>query len=491
MKYKRLKMIGDLIPKNSVIADIGTDHGILPFYLVDERKAKKVIATDISMTSIDILEEKISQFKNKKIETRWGDGLSPIRIDEVEGVVLTGLGGFLIKELLEKDLEKVRKLDFLILQANVGIEELRKYIHSINFKIEEEIDLFDGKHYYTIIKAVPGNEKYTDLEYRFGKIHLKRKSLAFQRMIRELISWYYQILKEIDKKSVIDSSQREKELQQEIKLLKEILEGDSMITLRDFADYIEEIIPLELKVEGDNCGIQVGDPRDKITKMLISLDHDKESIEYAIENGYDAIFAHHPLLRPAIDTVINEGGTQGVAFQAIKNGISLYTAHTNLDSVRGGVSDVLGKLCGLDQEKTDVLAPSEFSKNEGLGRVGEIEETEIHEYLKMIKENLGQESLIVWGKPEGIVKKVAVCGGSGASFIEDVQDLEVDVYLTGDLRYHQSKAAAETGLLLVDLGHYGSEKIILPRMEELVKDKFSGIETKVFYRTDQYKRNII
>lgn len=226
MKYKRLKKIGDLIPEYSVIADIGTDHGILPFYLVDNRKARHVIATDISMTSIDILQEKIDQYHKEKIETRLGDGLETIKKGEVDGVVLTGLGGFLIRDLLEKDREKVQELDFLVLQANVGIEELRRYLHSVSFRIKEEKDLFDGKHYYTIIKAVPGEEKYTDLEYRFGKIHLERKSPAFQRMIQELISWYHEILEEIDEKSKVDWTKREEELQAEIKLLEKILGED-------------------------------------------------------------------------------------------------------------------------------------------------------------------------------------------------------------------------------------------------------------------------
>ena len=264
-----------------------------------------------------------------------------------------------------------------------------------------------------------------------------------------------------------------------------------MITLKDFAEYIESIVPLNLKMEGDNCGIQVGDPKDSISKLLISLDHDKESIEYAIENGFDGIFAHHPLLRPAIETVINQGGVEGVAFQAIKNGISLYTAHTNLDAVRGGVNDCLASLCGLDPEKAKVISPSEDSENEGMGRYGEIEEMETTDYLEKIKENLDQDSLVVWGRPEGTIESIAVCGGSGASFLEEVLDLGVDCYLTGDLRYHQSKAATEEGLLLVDLGHYGSVKIVLPRMEELVKEKFPEIETEIFYRTDKYKRNII
>ena len=143
---ERLQTIANFVPKNSVVADIGTDHGYIPIYLIENNISKKVIATDISKNSLEKAIENVNIYNyENKIDTRHGNGLETIKEYEVDTVIIAGMGGILIKDILDKSWSKRDSITNFILQPNIATSELRKYLIEKNFEILDEKLVKDGK----------------------------------------------------------------------------------------------------------------------------------------------------------------------------------------------------------------------------------------------------------------------------------------------------------------------------------------------------------
>lgn len=129
----------------------------------------------------------------------------------------------------------------------------------------------------------------------------------------------------------------------------------------------------------------------------------------------------------------------------------------------------------------DIYKLANRGKEFGYGRIGEIEEIYLDEYLKIIKEKLDTEYLTVYGNRDKTIKTVALCGGSGASFIKDAFLNKADVYITGDIKYHDAQYGDELGLTIVDAGHFHTEKVILPVIKEYLERNIKGtIEIEIY-----------
>lgn len=173
---KRLQAIADFVKKDSQVCDIGTDHGYIPVYLIKENISKKVIGTDISKGSLDkiidlIKREKLEDF----IDARLGDGLNILESFEVDTLIIAGMGGILMAEILENGKDKLEGIDNYILQPMVGSKELRKYLQGNNFHIIDEELVFEEGKYYEIIKAKRGKESIKkDINYEISEILIKK-----------------------------------------------------------------------------------------------------------------------------------------------------------------------------------------------------------------------------------------------------------------------------------------------------------------------------
>lgn len=150
---KRLQVIFDLVPDGARIADIGTDHAYLPIALAMEKKAKNIIACDIREKPLSKARENIKKFTGLSVETRLGDGISPISHGEADTVIIAGMGGDVISHILSgcnwiKD-ENI----LLLLQPMTSAEILRKYLAENLFSIEKEIPVCDSGKVYTVMSV--------------------------------------------------------------------------------------------------------------------------------------------------------------------------------------------------------------------------------------------------------------------------------------------------------------------------------------------------
>lgn len=220
----RLNKIADKVTQNGIIADIGTDHAYIPIFLYKNRKIKSAIACDISKGSLQKAKDNISKYNLQDfIQTRLGNGLEKItKQDMVDTIIIAGMGGMLMIDILEKGKNIVEQAKELILQPQKDIDKVRQYLHKANLKIIDDEMLKDDGKYYTIIKAIKGKEEtpYKREEYIFGKFEIEGKSEILKEYITEQLYKMEIVLKNIKE---TNAQNRILEIENEIKSYKEVL----------------------------------------------------------------------------------------------------------------------------------------------------------------------------------------------------------------------------------------------------------------------------
>ena len=184
----RLKRIASYVRDDSVVLDVGTDHGIIPIYLYEQNPKRKIIATDISKKSLAKLDAKIRE-NSYPIKTLVTDGLNGLENIGAEDIVISGMGGDLIVRILSKDLD-IAKKSRLILSPQSAIIKVREFLIKNGFEILIEDLLEEGGHYYPIISAEYKGKKqdYSALEYRYGKLENHVNKPCLLKKLNEEIS---------------------------------------------------------------------------------------------------------------------------------------------------------------------------------------------------------------------------------------------------------------------------------------------------------------
>ena len=176
----RLKKIGDLVEANSFCLDVGCDHALLDIYLVNKNKNIKAVASDIAEGPLEQARKNIQRERlENKIETRLGSGLSTYT-DEINTVIISGMGGRNIIGICKKDLKVLKKIDTLIISPNNYQVDVKKFLTKNGFYIENEEFVKDKKFIYQIIILKRGKKKYTKKEYFFGPVFLIKKGPLFR-----------------------------------------------------------------------------------------------------------------------------------------------------------------------------------------------------------------------------------------------------------------------------------------------------------------------
>ncbi|OOM06714.1 tRNA (adenine(22)-N(1))-methyltransferase [Clostridium saccharobutylicum] len=225
---KRLDWIVEKLNKCEIIMDVGTDHGYIPIYLVKNNIANKVIASDINKEPLK--KAKINATLDgvlDKIDLRLGGGLAPLNDKEAQGIIIAGMGGNLIRDILEADLKKVKNMDYLILQPAQNPEVLREYLYTNDYQIIEEDICKDEGKYYELFKVKYKKGDYISLEPIFYEISpslLNKKSLVLKEYIEDKIKKYKKVIEFITENTE-HAIQRKEELNKKIKTLEKLLKA--------------------------------------------------------------------------------------------------------------------------------------------------------------------------------------------------------------------------------------------------------------------------
>ena len=244
--------------------------------------------------------------------------------------------------------------------------------------------------------------------------------------------------------------------------------------VKDIIKVIEDFAPLSIQEGWDNSGLCIGSPEDPVTSVLMGLDCTPELVDEAVACGADMIVTHHPLIFSGLKKISPEDKVGEAVMKAIKAGISIYAAHTNADKVIAGVSGAMARRLGLK----DVTILDEDGDGTGLGVVGNIPEPmSSQEALAFVKERFGLKVLKSSRPIDGQVCRVALCGGSGGSLIKAARRSGAQLYISGDISYHNF--FTEDGFMIMDIGHYESEIEIVDILFSLIKKNFPTFAVRI------------
>lgn len=211
----RLKTIGDFVKDNSSVVDVGCDHGLLSIYLYLNKKNIKVIASDINEKPLNEAKKNIEKYGlSNKIETRLSDGIKNFNNDEFDTVIISGMGGITICDILNNSKDKLINTKNIIIQSNNHIQRVRKCLARLGFCIINEKLIKDKNIFYTIIVCEKTNNKvkYKYCDLYIGPILKKCRDDVFKDYINKEIKKSEKKLNSIPKKYIIERYKIKKNL---------------------------------------------------------------------------------------------------------------------------------------------------------------------------------------------------------------------------------------------------------------------------------------
>ncbi len=252
-----------------------------------------------------------------------------------------------------------------------------------------------------------------------------------------------------------------------------------MLKVKDIIEKIEAFAPPSLAEPWDNVGLMLGDMEQRVTTVFVCLDVTSDNVRRAIDCGADLILSHHPLIFSPIKRIVEQDIPGSILRNLIRNDISVYSAHTNLDHADGGMNDALAKRLNLISVRR--FSDSECKDGAGapianIGRFGILAQAmQMGDFAAMVAESLGCQAIRSVGSPEDVVKTVALCSGAGGDGIYSAYHAGADVYVTSDIKHHEAQLAFELGINLIDAGHFETENTICTFMTEFLENHFDGL----------------
>ncbi len=235
-----------------------------------------------------------------------------------------------------------------------------------------------------------------------------------------------------------------------------------MIKISDVYNTIDDFAPFKTQLSFDNAGLLIGDMDNTVNRIAISLDATPDTIFSAHKNGCDLLVTHHPVIFGAISNI----SSLDVAYQAVKFGVSVISAHTNLDASYGGVNDCLCDVIGLCEVKPlsngDDIVP--------LARIGSIRTNIImntRSFAEFAKNCIKCDCVKLTESNSNIVN-VAVCGGAGSDYIVAAKNAGADALITGECKHHERLLAKQIGLTLLECGHFCTEQFIKNKLKTIL-----------------------
>lgn len=237
-----------------------------------------------------------------------------------------------------------------------------------------------------------------------------------------------------------------------------------MITVQEIRDWMDSFAPYQTAEEWDNSGLLLGRSEQTVTGILIALDVTKEVLQEAKEMGANLILTHHPFFLSPLKRITDEDYCGTLLLTAAEEKIALLCAHTNLDVAKEGINTQLCRLLGIETEEKETIHPYQ------IGRLKQ--DMTLKEWIALTQEKLHCYGLKYTGDLNQTIRTVGVCSGSGSQFAEEAG---TDVFLTADVKYHDHQKGAQLGICLVDAGHFETETIICPILEQRLNIAFPDL----------------
>ena len=247
----------------------------------------------------------------------------------------------------------------------------------------------------------------------------------------------------------------------------------------DIMAVMERWAPEALAEHWDNCGLQVGSRHWPVKKIWVALDPLYSVISAAARNAVDLVITHHPLTIKPIRTIDVDMPLGKVIEKAITTQTAIFAAHTNLDSAADGINDILSQAIGMTECVAMVPAADQTGAQEGpktgLGRFGRLRPAmSVEQLVQKIKAALDIDTVKVAGNRDLMLTRVAVCSGGGGSLLDTFFRSDAQAYICGDMRYHDARPTEDAGKVLIDVGHFPSEHIVVDALAERLRHEMAG-----------------
>ncbi len=243
---------------------------------------------------------------------------------------------------------------------------------------------------------------------------------------------------------------------------------------KDIIKVIEDFAPLSIQESWDNSGLCIGSPEDEVSSILIGLDCTEALVDEAVSCGADMIITHHPLIFSGLKKISPDDQTGAAVIKAVRAGICIYAAHTSADKVIAGVSGAMAAKLGL----TDVEILEEDGEGTGLGVVGNLPAPiSAEEAIRLVKDRFSLNMMRSSAPVSVPVARIAMCGGSGGSLIKAARKAGAQLYISGDISYHNF--FTPEGFMIMDIGHYESEIEIVDILFSLIKKNFPTFAVRI------------
>lgn len=241
--------------------------------------------------------------------------------------------------------------------------------------------------------------------------------------------------------------------------------------VEEIKSFMESWAKDEYQLSWDNSGSQI-EFKENTDSVVLAMDVTDKVIDKALEMDAKLIISHHPMFFSGSKNIIEGTYLGDNIIKLIKNNISVFSYHTSMDVADDGVNDTLFEK--LDLKNKSILT---YEEEKPMGLIGEFErELTLTDLDKFLKEKLQVGKIKYYGREEKNIKKVAILGGSGSDFISQAKEVGVDAYITSDIKYHDGQRAYEEDIILVDVGHFYSERIILPKIKKKLQENFINLD---------------
>ncbi|MEA2060218.1 MAG: Nif3-like dinuclear metal center hexameric protein [Thermodesulfobacteriota bacterium] len=240
------------------------------------------------------------------------------------------------------------------------------------------------------------------------------------------------------------------------------------VTIQTILDLVDGIAPFSLAEDWDNSGLQAGEMNWPADKVLVALDPSMEVIQAAVLWQANVVVTHHPLMIRPVKQIEFDKMPGRVVMACATNKISIVSAHTNLDKAENGLNDLFADIVGFKTLKPFLPhSPSETERMAGIGRQGELSDPlPLGELAGLIGKKLNCTGIRTAGEKQSVPRSAVVCTGSGGSLTSAFLKSDADVFITGDMKYHEARDIEQAGKLLIDVGHFASEHIAIALMVE-------------------------
>ena len=255
-----------------------------------------------------------------------------------------------------------------------------------------------------------------------------------------------------------------------------------MKLLSELLATLDQIAPLALAESWDNVGLLAGDPAMHVDRLLTCLTLTEGVLQEAIDRKVNLIVTHHPIPFKPVDRITTNTTTGRVLWRAIGHSIAIYSPHTAWDNAPEGINRQLAKILRLGNLRCmqPSAKPELAAKELGTGIVGDFAKpARMSEIWRLLQDDVPEIQARSTTAGDLEVSKVGIVCGSGASLLHLAQKHHCDAFLTGEATYHQVLEAQATGVSILLMGHFASERFAMKSLARLLQERLPDVECLV------------